>query len=64
MVCGVCDLSVSEDFIIEVRSKSLVYDIPMVRVCGPKCLTAYWKDYGQALIDRVSRRVRDAARQG
>ena len=64
MVCGVCGYSVSDDFIIEVRSKSLVYDIPMVRVCGPTCLKAYWKDYVRARLERGSRRVRDAARQG
>ncbi len=63
MVCGVCGWSVSEDFIIEVRSKSLAYDIPMVRVCGPTCLTAYWKDHVREKLAIRNARIRDAARQ-
>ncbi len=63
MICGVCDLGVSEDFIIEVRSKSRAYDIPMVRVCVPSCLTAYWKDHVKARIELGRQRTRDAARQ-
>ncbi len=63
MVCGVCDLGVSEDFIIEVRSKSLTYDFPMVRVCGPTCLKAYWDEHVSWIYRIQGLRTRDAARQ-
>ena len=64
MVCGVCGYSVSEDFIIEVRSKVLVYDVPMVRVCGVTCLRAYWRETLQARRDFTGELISDAPAQG
>ncbi len=64
MICGVCDLGVSEDFIIEVRTKSLTYDFPMVRVCGPTCLKEYWKDYIREKWEFTYTMESDAPSQG